>query len=110
MGWTNSYTGELTANAFLSSDMMCEHEGRLHIRMADMEKTIILTPRRRRLGGHQWYFMGPHEDRCCSVLWRPPGAREFAADRAGADVLPIARSFSIALTALIAAKRRSRTA
>jgi hypothetical protein len=77
MRWTNSHTGELTANAFLTSDMRCDYEGMLHIRMADMEQAIILTPRRRRFGGHQWYFMCPHEDRCCSVLWRPPGAKEF---------------------------------
>ena len=31
----------------------------------------------RRFGGHQWYFMCPHEDRCCSVLWRPPGGKQF---------------------------------
>ena len=77
MRWTNSYTGELTANAFLTADMRWEHEGTLQIRMADIEQEVILTPRRRRFGGHQWYFMCPHEDRCCSVLWRPPGAREF---------------------------------
>jgi hypothetical protein len=74
--WTNSHTGELTANAFVTSDMY-DHEGTLNVRMADMEQTIILTPRLRRFGGHQWYFMCPYEDRCCSVLWRPPGARQF---------------------------------
>ena len=77
MRWTNSYTGELTANAFLTPDMRWEHEGTLHIKMADIEQTIILTPRRRGFGGHQWYFMCPYEDRCCSVLWRPPGAKQF---------------------------------
>jgi hypothetical protein len=77
MRWTNSYTGELTANAFLTADMRCDHEGRLRIRMADMEQTVIITPRGRRFGGQQWYFMCPHEDRCCSVLWKPPGAKEF---------------------------------
>jgi hypothetical protein len=77
MRWTNSYTGELIANAFLTADMRWDHEGALHIRMADMEQTIILTPRRRGFGGHQWYFMCPYEDRCCSVLWRPPGGRQF---------------------------------
>jgi hypothetical protein len=29
MRWTNSYTGELTANAFLTADMRWEHEGTL---------------------------------------------------------------------------------
>ena len=77
MRWTNRYTGEITANAFLTADMRWEHEGTLQIEMADMEQTIILTPRRRKFGGHQWYFMCPYEDRCCSVLWRPPGASEF---------------------------------
>ena len=75
--WTNSYTGELTANALLTADMRRDHEGTLHIQMADMEQSIILTPRRRYLGGHQWYFMCPREGRCCSVLWRLPGAGEF---------------------------------
>jgi hypothetical protein len=77
MRWTNSYTGELAANAFLTADMRWDQEGTLHIRMADMEQTVILTPRQRKFGSNQWYFMCPHEDRCCSVLWRPPGAREF---------------------------------
>jgi hypothetical protein len=77
MRWTNSYTGELTAKAFLTADMRCEHEGTLHIKMTDMEQRIILTPRRRKFDGYQWYFMCPYEDRCCSVLWRPPGAKEF---------------------------------
>jgi hypothetical protein len=77
MRWTNSYTGELTANAVLTADLSWDHEGTLHIQMADMEQTIILTPRRRAFGGHQWYFMCPYEDRCCSVLWRPAGARQF---------------------------------
>jgi hypothetical protein len=77
MSWSNTYTGELTANALVGSDMRRQHEGQFHIRMADMEQAIILTPRARAFGGHQWYFMCPVEDRCCSVLWRPPGATEF---------------------------------
>ena len=28
-------------------------------------------------GGHQWYFVCPVMNRCCSVLWRPPGATRF---------------------------------
>jgi hypothetical protein len=77
MSWSNTYTGELAANALVGSDMRRQHEGQFHIRMADMEQAVILTPRARTFGGHQWYFMCPVEDRCCSVLWRPPGAREF---------------------------------
>jgi hypothetical protein len=77
MRWTNSYTGEISATTLLTADMKWRHEGQLHIQMNDMEQTIILTPRRRRFGGDQWYFMCPFEDRCCSVLSRPPGARHF---------------------------------
>jgi hypothetical protein len=77
MRWTNSYSGEETASANCSCHMMDQHEGRLCIQMDDMEQTIFLTPRPRKFGGHQWYFVCPLENRCCSVLWRPPGATEF---------------------------------
>jgi len=61
----------------MSAEMRRDHEGYLRIQMRDLEQTIILIPRARRFGGHQWYFMCPAEDRCCSVLWRPPGASLF---------------------------------
>jgi hypothetical protein len=61
----------------VEAELRKKHEGYLRIKMHDLEQTIILTPRVRGFGGHQWYFMCPYEDRCCSVLWRPPGAREF---------------------------------
>jgi hypothetical protein len=77
MCWRNSYTAEETASATITANMMSEHEGYLRIQMQDSEQMIILTPRPRTFGGHQWYFMCPFEDRCCSVLWRPPGATEF---------------------------------
>ena len=75
--WRNSYTNEQTAIAVIEAEMRHKHEGYLRIQMADLDQTIILTPRARGFGGHQWYFMCPFEDRCCSVLWRPPGATEF---------------------------------
>ena len=77
MSWRNSYTNEKTAIAVMEAEMRQKHEGYLRIQMQDLEQTIILTPRSRGFGGHQWYFMCPVEDRCCSVLWRPPGATEF---------------------------------
>jgi hypothetical protein len=75
--WSNNYTNEQTAIAVMSADMRAKHEGYLRVQMHDLDQTIILTPRARSLGGHQWYFMCPYEDRCCWVLWRPPGANGF---------------------------------
>ena len=77
MSWRNSFTNEKTAIAIMEAEMRQKHEGYLRIQIQDLEQTIILTPRARGFGGHQWYFMCPFEDRCCSVLWRPPGATEF---------------------------------
>jgi len=79
--WINSYTGEETASAYCTADMN-QHEGRLSIHMDNAEQTIILTPRPRNFGGHQWYFVCPIENRCCSVLWMPPGATRFCSRQA----------------------------
>jgi hypothetical protein len=76
MRWWDSYTGEETAIAECTVCMRA-HEGTFRIVMDDMDETIILTPRSRRFGGQQWYFVCPVENRCCSVLWRPPGAKQF---------------------------------
>ena len=77
MCWSNSFTNEQTAIAVIEAEMRHKHEGYLRIQMADLDQTIILTPRARGFGGHQWYFVCPIENRCCSVLWRPMGAKEF---------------------------------
>jgi hypothetical protein len=75
--WSNNYTGEETAAANFTCHMTGEHEGRLRIQMDDMEQTVFLSPRPRKFGGRQWYFVCPVMNRCCSVLWRPPGATHF---------------------------------
>ena len=33
---------------------------------------------KRHFGGRQWYFRCPYLNRRASVLWRPPGARDFS--------------------------------
>jgi len=76
MRWWENYTGEEIAIAECTVCMRA-HEGTFRIVMDDTDETIILTPRSRRFGGHQWYFVCPVENRCCSVLWRPPGAKQF---------------------------------
>ncbi len=77
MCWTNNYTGEETARADFTAHMGNQHEGRLCTKMDDMDQTIFLVPKSRNFGGYQWYFICPVENRCCSVLWMPPGARHF---------------------------------
>ena len=79
--WWNTYTGEETAVADCTVRMQ-EREGTFRIVMDDLEETIILTPRSTRFGGHQWYFVCPVMNRCCSVLWRPPGATRFCCRQA----------------------------
>jgi hypothetical protein len=74
--WWNTYTGEETATADCTV-RMGEHEGTLRILMDDTEQTVNLSPRTRRFGGQQWYFVCPVMNRCCSVLWMPPGATHF---------------------------------
>ena len=71
--WTNSYTDEETASAHFTAHMG-QHEGRLRILTGD---TALLTPKPRRFGGHQWYFVCPVINLCASVLWKPPGATRF---------------------------------
>jgi hypothetical protein len=56
---------------------MSRHEGWLRIHIDDAEQTRFITSRPRNFGGHQWYFVCPVMNRCCSVLWMPPGATHF---------------------------------
>jgi hypothetical protein len=72
--WANNYIGEEVACAQFAAHMISAHEGRLRIQMGDTEQTILLVPRPRRFGGHQWYFICPVMNCSASVLWRPPGA------------------------------------
>ena len=75
--WTNNYTGEETAVAWITSNMGSEHEGRVRIQIDHTDQTIYLVPKARRFGGYQWYFVCPVMNRCVSVLWKPPGASRF---------------------------------
>ena len=93
MFWRNSYSGEETASATITANMMSKHEGYLRIQIQGLEQMIILTPRPRGFGGNQWYFMCPFEDRCCSVLWRPMGAKEFRCRQAWGKRVAYASQF-----------------
>ena len=90
--WTYGYTGEEIARAYFTA-CMSRHEGRLIVRMDDAEQTILLTARPRHFGGQQWYFVCPVRNRCCSVLWMPPGARRFCSRQAWGRQVAYASQF-----------------
>ena len=75
--WTNNYTGEETARALVTANLIDQPEGWLRIRNGESDQRIFLVPRSRRFGGHQWYFICPVTNRCASVLWKPPGVSRF---------------------------------
>jgi hypothetical protein len=79
--WTNTYTGEHIATAHITS-YLGSQGGELVIRLNSSVQGIFLTPRPRHFGGRQWYFVCPVMNRCCSVLWKPPGASRFCSRQA----------------------------
>ena len=54
-----------------------EYEGWLRIQIGSLDQRIMLVPRPRHFGGHQWYFVCPVMNRYASVVWMPPGATRF---------------------------------
>jgi len=46
--------------------------------MGNLKQGIVLNAQPRHFGGRQWYFVCPYMNRRASVLWMPPGARNFA--------------------------------
>jgi len=59
-----------------------------------LEQWITLVARPRPFGGRQWYFMCPILNRPVSVLWRPPGARDFRSRQAWGRQIAYASQFS----------------
>src|SRR5262245_33876803 len=83
--WAYTYTGEEIANGSITSNMLGKHEGWLRIQLDDLDQTIILVPKPRHFGGHQWYFVCPVMNRYASVLWLPPGTSRFLSRQAWGD-------------------------
>ena len=78
ISWTNNYTGEQIASGFITADMNGPEEGWFRIQIGKLDQSIILISRPRHFGGRQWYFICPFMNRRVSVVWKPPGARNFA--------------------------------
>jgi hypothetical protein len=77
ISWTNNYTGEQIASGSITADMKGPDEGRFRIQIGTLDQRINLVARPRHFGGRQWYFICPYMNRRASVLWKPPGARDF---------------------------------
>jgi len=78
--WT--YNGEPWAIGWITADMQGEWDGSFRIWLGNLDQRITLVARPRHYGGYQWYFMCPRMHRRASVLWMPPGAREFCSRQA----------------------------
>jgi hypothetical protein len=69
--------GSITAN--LEGDFAGWFSLRLvSLQLGSLQQTIALRAKPRNFGGRQWYFACPRTHRSVSVLWKPPGARQFA--------------------------------
>jgi hypothetical protein len=79
--WVNS-DGEVIANGWISADMQGGIEGLFCIQIGDFDQQIRLVTLPRQLGGRQWFFVCPVMNCRASVLWLPPGARQFASRHA----------------------------
>lgn len=77
INWTNSSTGKEIAAGVITADMSAPH-GWLRIQVGSLDQRIHLVALPRHFGGQQWYFICPHMGRRVSVLWKPPGATDFA--------------------------------
>lgn len=76
--WMNSYWGDI-ATGIITADMSGDVEGWFRIQIdggADQHISTVARPRH--FGGRQWFFMCPHLNRRCMVLWMPPGANRFS--------------------------------
>ena len=77
MQWTRSgAVAVITAN-------LCDPEtGWLRYQTKGSDQQITLVSCTRHFGGRQWYFVCPILNRRASVLWMPPGAKEFCSRQA----------------------------
>ena len=78
ISWTYTYSGEKIAQGLISGDLSQAPFGWLRIQVGTVDQKIQLVRLSRHFGGGQWYFLCPFENRHCSVVWFPNGARAFA--------------------------------
>ena len=75
--WTRS-----GAIALITANLSDPQTGWLRYRTNGSDQLITLVSCPRHFGGRQWYFVCPVTERRASVLWMPPGAKEFRSRQA----------------------------
>jgi hypothetical protein len=78
--WTRS--GEVIAFVLITANLCDPATSWLRIQAPTVDQQIILISCPRHYGGRQWYFVCPVTHRRASVLWMPPGAKEFRSRQA----------------------------
>jgi hypothetical protein len=76
--WNRNGNGAAIAYASVSANMEGNSQGWFILRIGDQQQTIHLRAMPRHFGGRQWFFVCPRTYLSVSVLWMPPGAKQFA--------------------------------
>jgi hypothetical protein len=78
--WTRS--GEVIGAVVITANLSDPATSWLHIQAPNIDQRITLVSCPRHFGGTQWYFVCQVAHRRASVLWKPPGAKEFCSRQA----------------------------
>jgi hypothetical protein len=78
--WTRS--GEVIALVLITANLCNPATSWLRVQAPGVDQRITLVSCPRHFGGRQWYFVCPVTHRRASVLWKPPGAKEFCSRQA----------------------------
>ena len=78
ISWFHNYHGDEIATGLISANLQGTLDGWFCIQIGEFAQSIMLVATPRHYGGTQWYFRCPRTNRRVSVLWKPPGARQFA--------------------------------
>src|SRR5262245_41190836 len=78
--WSRS--GEVIAFVLIMANLCDPATSWLRIQAPRVDQRITLISCPRHFGGRQWYFICPVTHRRASVLWMPPGAKEFCSRQA----------------------------
>lgn len=76
--WTYTGTRDEIARVSYSAHFTSDGEGWIRLHGGQLNQTIALVSSPRHFGGRQWYFRCPFLSRDASILWLPPGAKQFA--------------------------------
>jgi hypothetical protein len=66
----------------ITANLTGTERGYTRIQIGELDGWVELAARPRHFGGRQWFFVCPHLNQRCSVLWMPPGARSFGCRQA----------------------------